>query len=50
MQHPGVLVSGGQLNFVKREVKAKRDPIYSEYQKAVASQYAALDYKLQGHR
>jgi len=48
IQHPGVLVSGQQLNFVKREVKAKKDPIYGEYQKAVASQYAALDCKLQG--
>ena len=48
MQHPGVLVSGPQLDFVKRQVKEKKEPFYSEYQKAVASQYAALDYKLQG--
>jgi hypothetical protein len=48
MRHPGVLVSGRQLDFVKRQVKQKKEPIYSEYQKAVASQYAALDWKLQG--
>ena len=48
MWHPGILVSGQQLDFVKQQVKAKQEPFYSEYQKAVASQYAALDYKLQG--
>jgi hypothetical protein len=48
MHHPGVLVSGRQLDFVKQQVKQKKEPIYSEYQKAVASQYAALDYQLQG--
>ena len=48
MKHPGVLVSRQQLDFIKRQVKEKKEPIYGEYQKAVASQYAALDYKLQG--
>jgi hypothetical protein len=48
MKHPGVLVSRQQLDFVKQQVKAKKEPIYSQYQKAVASQYAALDYKLLG--
>jgi len=48
MQHPGVLVSRQQLDFVKRQVKAKKDPIYSEFQKAVASPYAAFDYKILG--
>lgn len=48
MQHPGVLVSGPQLDFVKAQVKAKKEPFYSQFQKAVASQYGALDYKLQG--
>lgn len=47
-QHPGVLVSGAQLDFVKAQVKAKAEPFYSEYQKAVASEYGALDYKLKG--
>jgi hypothetical protein len=48
MKHPGVLVSRGQLNFIKRQVKEKKEPIYGEYQKALTSQYAALDYKLMG--
>jgi len=48
MQHPGVLVSRQQLDFVKQQVKAKNEPLYSEFQKAVASQYAALDYKVLG--
>ena len=48
MKHPGVLVSREQLNFVRQQVKAKKQPIYGEFQKAVASPYAALDYKLLG--
>ena len=48
MKHPGVLLSREQLNFIKRQVKEKKQPIYGEYQKAVTSQYAALDYKLMG--
>ena len=48
MKHPGVLVSRQQLDFVRAQVKAKKGPIYSQYQKAVASQFAALDYKLLG--
>ncbi|MGB7265995.1 MAG: alginate lyase family protein, partial [Terracidiphilus sp.] len=48
MKHPGVLVSREQLNFIKRQVKAKQEPIYGEFEKAIASPYAALDYKLVG--
>jgi len=48
MQHPGVLISGSQLAFVREQVKAKQEPFYSEYQKAVASDYANLDYQLKG--
>ncbi len=48
MKHPGVLVSGPQLNFVRAQVKARKEPFYSQYQKAVASEYAALDYKPKG--
>jgi hypothetical protein len=48
MKHPGVLVSREQLNFIKRQVKEKKEPIYGEYLKAVASPLAALDYKLLG--
>ena len=43
MQHPGVLDSRQQLDFVKQQVAQKSEPFYSQYQKAVASQYAALD-------
>lgn len=48
MKHPGVFVSRQQLDFVKRQVQARKEPIYGEFQKAVASQYAALDFKMQG--
>lgn len=47
-QHPGVLVSGSQLDFVKAQVKAKVEPFYGEYQKAVTSGFGALDYQLKG--
>jgi len=48
MQHPGVLVSGPQLDFVKAQVKAKAEPFYGEFEKAKASEYGALDYQLKG--
>jgi hypothetical protein len=48
MKHPGVLVSRQQLDFVRAQVRAKKEPIYGQYLKAVASPYAALDYKLLG--
>jgi hypothetical protein len=48
MQHPGVFVSGKQLAFVKQQVTSHAEPFYSEYKKAVASQFAALDYQLKG--
>ena len=48
MVHPGVVVSGPQIAFVREQVKAKREPFYSEYQKAVATEYAALDYQPKG--
>jgi len=48
MKHPGVLVSGKQLNFIKKQVQERKEPIYGEFQKAVASQYAALDYTMKG--
>ena len=47
-EHPGVLVSGVQLAFVKAQVKAKAEPIYGEYKKAVASEYGDLHYQVQG--
>ncbi|MGD0480939.1 MAG: hypothetical protein ABSA42_12270 [Terracidiphilus sp.] len=48
MKHPGVLVSREQLDFIKQRVKEKKEPIYGEYLKAVASPLAAFDYKLLG--
>jgi hypothetical protein len=48
MQHPGVLVSGAQLAFVEAQVATKQGPVYAEFQRAVASRYAAFDYKMEG--
>src|SRR5579872_79411 len=47
-QHPGVLVSKAQLDFIKSQVNNKVDPIYSAYKKAVASPYGSLTYSVQG--
>jgi hypothetical protein len=46
--HPGVLVSKAQLDFVKKAVAEKRDPMFISYQQAVASQWGRLDYKMAG--
>jgi len=47
-QHPGVLVSQKQLDFIKSQVNSKSGPIYDAFQKAVASNYASLTYQPQG--
>jgi len=47
-QHPGVLVSGAQLNFIKDQVQNRVQPIYGAYQKAVESPYGKLSYTIQG--
>jgi hypothetical protein len=47
-QHPGVVVSKAQLDFVKAQVNAKIEPFYSEYQRAAASPWGSLKYKVQG--
>jgi hypothetical protein len=47
-QHPGVLVSKAQLDYVKAQVKAKAEPFYTEFQRAQASEYADLNYKVKG--
>ena len=47
-QHPGVLVSRAQLDFIKAQVAAHADPIYTAYQKAVASPYGSLTYTVKG--
>ena len=48
-QHPGVLVSRAQLDFVKQQVANKADPIYSEFLNAQKSRYGSTSpYTLQG--
>src|SRR5579859_3507959 len=41
-QHPGVLVSKAQLDFIKAQVNAHVDPIYSAYQNAINNPYGSL--------
>jgi hypothetical protein len=40
-QHPGVLVSGAQLSFIKSQVDAHADPIFAAFTKAQASAYGS---------
>jgi len=47
-QHPGVLVSRSQLNYIKAQVDNRIQPIYSAYQKAFKSRFGSLTYKIQG--
>jgi hypothetical protein len=47
-QHPGVLVSQAQLDFVKQQVANKAQPFYQEYVKATKSDYGSLTYKPKG--
>jgi len=47
-QHPGVLVSKKQLDFLKAQINSKSGPIYEAYQKAIASPYGSKTYKIQG--
>jgi hypothetical protein len=48
MRHPGVLLSKAQLDFVKAQVSAKVEPFYTQFQRAQASEYADLNYKVKG--
>ncbi len=41
-QHPGVLVSKAQLDFIKAQVNAHVDPIYSAYINAINNPYGSL--------
>jgi hypothetical protein len=41
-QHPGVLVSKAQLDFMKAQVNAHVEPFYSAYQNAIANPYGSL--------
>src|ERR1700730_15159641 len=47
-QHPGVLVSRTQLDFIKAQVSSHTDPIYSAFLKAQNSVYGSLTYAPQG--
>jgi hypothetical protein len=47
-QHPGVLLSRAQLEFVKTEVNAKVEPFRTEFQRAKDSEYGDLQYKPKG--
>jgi len=47
-QHPGVLLSQPQLDFLKAQVASKTNPYYQEFLWAKASEYGALDYRVQG--
>jgi hypothetical protein len=47
-QHPGVLVSKAQLDFIKAQVNNQTEPMYGAYQKAVASSFGSLTYTIQG--
>jgi MBG domain (YGX type) len=47
-QHPGVLVSQAQLDFVKQQVNNQVQPFYQEYIKAQKSNYGSLTYKPEG--
>jgi len=47
-QHPGVLLSKAQLDFIKQQVNAKVDPFYTEFKRAKDSDYGDLHYKPKG--
>lgn len=46
--HPGVYVSGQQLDFVRKAVTAKQEPMYGAFEHAKTTKYGALDYTPQG--
>lgn len=47
-QHPGVLVSKAQLDYIKIMVAAHDEPFYSAYLKALNSNIGQLNYQIQG--
>src|ERR1700678_4275517 len=47
-QHPGVLVSQAQLDFVKQQVNLKVEPFYQEFLNAQKSNYGSLTYTVKG--
>src|SRR5215467_5188681 len=46
--HPGVLVSKAQLDYIKVMVAAHNEPFYSAYLKALNSNIGQLNYQIQG--
>jgi hypothetical protein len=46
--HPGVLVSRAQLDYIKVMVAAHNEPFYSAYLKALNSNLGQLNYQIQG--
>ena len=46
--HPGVLVSKAQLDYIKIMVAAHNEPFYSAYLKALNSNIGSLTYQIQG--
>jgi hypothetical protein len=46
--HPGVLVSQAQLDYIKIMVAAHNEPFYSAYLKALNSNIGSLNYQIQG--
>jgi hypothetical protein len=47
-QHPGILVSQGQLDYIKVMVASHTEPFYSAYLKALNSNIGQLNYQIQG--
>jgi hypothetical protein len=47
-QHPGVLVSRAQLDYIKTMVAAHSEPFYSAFLKAQNSNIGSLTYQIQG--
>jgi hypothetical protein len=47
-QHPGVLISRAQLDYIKTMVAAHEEPFYSAYLKALDSNIGSLTYQIQG--
>jgi len=47
-QHPGVLISKKQLDFVKSQIASKSGPLYTSYEKAIVDKYSSKTYKVEG--
>lgn len=47
-QHPGVLISKAQLDFVKQQVTAHTEPFYTQFLKAQRSPYGSKTYTMKG--